>query len=133
VRCAFDQKASTTLAMLAEALEAIGGVPAKVLADRMGCLKGGIVANVVVPTQDYVRFASHYGFGPDFCHGADPQSKGIVENLCGYAQDDLAVPFLTEAAVTGEQVDLRVLNTEAAAWCAEVNAAVHSEICAVHR
>jgi Mu transposase, C-terminal domain len=106
-------------------------VPAKVLADRMGCLKGGIVANVVVPTQDYVRFASHYGFGPDFCHGADPQSKGIVENLCGYAQDDLAVPLLTEAAVTGEQVDLRVLNTEAAAWCAEVNAAVHSEICAV--
>jgi transposase len=131
VRFAFDQKASTTLAMLAEALEAIGGVPAKVLADRMGCLKGGIVANVVVPTQDYVRFASHYGFGPDFCHGADPQSKGIVENLCGYAQDDLAVPLLTEAAVTGEQVDLRVLNTEAAAWCAEVNAAVHSEICAV--
>jgi transposase len=36
-----------------------------------------------------VRFASHYGFVPDFCHGADPQSKGIVENLCGYAQDDL--------------------------------------------
>lgn len=60
VRFAADQKASTTLAMVAEALEAIGGVPAKVLADRMGCLKGGVVANVVVPTPDYVRFASHY-------------------------------------------------------------------------
>jgi transposase len=40
VRFATDQKASTTLAMITEALAAIGGVPAKVLADRMGCLKG---------------------------------------------------------------------------------------------
>ena len=86
VRFATDQKATTTLAMIAEALAAIGGVPAKVLADRMGCLKGGVVANVVVPTPDYVRFASHYGFAPDFCHASDPQSKGIVEHLCGYAQ-----------------------------------------------
>jgi len=31
-----------------------------VLADRMGCLKGGVVANVVVPTPDYLRFAAHY-------------------------------------------------------------------------
>ncbi|MCA2338845.1 IS21-like element IS1612 family transposase, partial [Mycobacterium avium] len=85
----------------------------------------------VVPTPDYVRFASHYGFVPDFCHGADPQSKGIVENLCGYAQDDLAVPLLTEAALAGEQVDLRALNAQAQLWCAEVNATVHSEICAV--
>jgi transposase len=131
VRFAADQKASTTLAMVAEALEAIGGVPAKILADRMGCLKGGVVANVVVPTPDYVRFASHYGFVPDFCHGADPQSKGIVENLCGYAQDDLAVPLLTEAALNGEHVDMRLLNTQAQTWCAEVNAVVHSEICAV--
>jgi transposase len=131
VRFASDQKASTTLAMVAEALEAIGGVPAKILADRMGCLKGGVVANVVVPTPDYVRFASHHGFAPDFCHGADPQSKGIVENLCGYAQDDLAIPLLTEAAIAGEPVDLRALNSQAATWCAEVNAAVHSEICAV--
>ena len=36
----------------------LGGVPGKVLADRMGCLKGGVVANVVVPTAAYVRFAA---------------------------------------------------------------------------
>ena len=40
---------------------------------------------------DYVRLAGHYGFAPDFCHANDPQSKGIVEHLCGYAQRDLAV------------------------------------------
>ena len=129
VRFAADQKASTTLAMIAEALTVIGGVPAKVLADRMGCLKGGVVANVVVPTADYVRFAGHYGFRPDWCEAGDPASKGIVEHLCGYAQSDLVVPLLTEAQVSGVPVSLPAANAAAAAWCAEVNAAVHSEIC----
>lgn len=131
VRFATNQKASTTLALIAEALGVIGGVPKRVLADRMACLKGGVVANVVVPTPDYVRFATHYGFAPDFCHAGDPQSKGIVENLCGYAQRDLAVPLLTQAAVDGVAVDLRSANAAAAAWCAEVNATAHSEIQAI--
>lgn len=131
VRFAADQKASTTMAMIAETLAVIGGVPAKILADRMGCLKGGVVAGVMIPTPDYVRFASHYGFSADFCHAGDPQSKGIVENLCGYAQSDLAVPLLTEAAIAGQPVDLRAANTAAQRWCAEVNAALHSEISAV--
>jgi len=131
VAFATDQRASTTLALIAEAVAAIGGVPARVLADRMACLKGGVVANVVVPTPEYVRLASHYGFAPDFCHAGDPQSKGIVEHLCGYAQTDLAVPLLTDAAVTGTGVDLGAANAAAKAWCAEVNAAVHAEIMAV--
>lgn len=131
VRFATDQRASTTLALIAESLAEIGGVPARVLADRMACLKGGVVANVVVPTPDYVRLAAHYGFAPDFCHAHDPQSKGIVENLCGYAQRDLAVPLLTQAAIDGTTVDLRAANAAAAAWCTEVNAVMHSEICAI--
>ena len=131
VRFATDQRASTTLAMIAESLAAAGGVPARVLADRMACLKGGVVANVVVPTPDYVRLAAHYGFAPDFCHANDPRSKGIVENLCGYAQRDLAVPLLTEAAVAGAQLDIRAANTAAGEWCAEVNAAMHTEIAAI--
>jgi hypothetical protein len=31
--------------MVDEVLDAIGGVPAKILADRMGCLKGSVVAD----------------------------------------------------------------------------------------
>lgn len=131
VAFATDQRASTTLGLIAEAFAAIGGVPARVLADRMACLKGGVVAGVVVPTADYVRLAAHYGFAPDFCHPEDPESKGIVENLCGYAQRDLAVPLLTEAAIAGATLDLRTANATARQWCAEVNAAVHSEICAI--
>jgi Integrase core domain len=130
-RFAADQKASTTPAIIAAALAAIGGVPANVLADRMGCLKGGVVANVVVPTAQYVRFATHYGFRPDWCEAADPASKGIVEHLCGYTQSDLVVPLSTEAAVSGVPVSIAAANAAAVTWCAEVDAAVHSEICAV--
>lgn len=124
VRFATDERAETTFAMLAECFETLGGVPGKVLADRMGCLKGGVVANRVVPTPDYLRLAAHYGFRPDFCEANDPQSKGIVENLVGYAKRDLMVP----QAPFG---DLPAANAAAAAWCIEVNATVHSEICAV--
>jgi transposase len=124
VRFAADERAATTLALLAECFEVLGGVPGKVLADRMGCLKGGVVANVVVPTAEYVRFAGHYGFRPDFCEAADPESKGIVEHLVGYAKRDLMVP---QAPFAG----LAAANAAAGAWCAEVNGAVHSEICAV--
>ncbi|MDM3930560.1 Mu transposase domain-containing protein, partial [Mycobacterium intracellulare] len=46
-------------------------------------------------------------------------------------QRDLAVPLLTDAAIAGVPVDLRAANVAARAWCLEVNAAVHSEICAV--
>jgi transposase len=59
VRFADNERADTTLALLAECFEMLGGVPKIVLADRIGCLKAGVVANVVVPTADYVRFATH--------------------------------------------------------------------------
>src|SRR2546430_2282840 len=124
VRFAADERAETTLALLAECFEVLGGVPGTVLADRMGCLKGGVVANVVVPTAEYVRFAAHHGFKPDFCEAADPESKGIVENLVGYAKSDLMVP---QAPFGG----FAAANDAAGKWCAEVNGAVHSEICAV--
>lgn len=126
-----DEKSTTTLALIGEAFTAAGGVPDKVLADRMACLKGGVVANVVVPAPAYVRFAAHYGFAPDFCHTADPASKGIVENLVGYAQRDLLTPLLTEAEVTGRPVTLAAANEAARIWMAEVNGTQHSEIAAV--
>jgi transposase len=133
VRFAVDEQQATTLAMLAECFEVLGGVPKTVLADRMGCLKGGVVANVVVPAPDYVRFATHYRFRPDFCHGADPESKGIVENLVGYAKDDLLVPLELDPVLEHDPWAEGIvgLNVRAAAWCEEVNTALHSEIHAV--
>ena len=131
VRFAVDQRATTTLSLIAEALAAIGGVPARVLAGRMGCLKGGVVANVVVPTADYARLSAHYGFKPHFCLGADPEWKGIVKYLCGYGQSDLLVRLLTDAEVSGRPLDIHTANAAATAWCVEINAAMHSETMAV--
>lgn len=128
VRFAADESAATTLRLLAECFEVLGGVPKVVLADRMGCLKGGVVANRVIPTPDYVRFATHYRFRPDFCEAADPESKGIVEALVNYAKADLLVPL----QVLGDHpVTVEAANTAAVTWCEQVNAAVHSEIMAV--
>ncbi len=127
VRVAADQKRETTLALLAECFEELGGVPAVVLSDRMACLRAGVVANAVVPHREYVAFAAHYGFRPDFCEAADPESKGVVEALAGYAQRDLLVPARAE----GGWADLGAANAAARAWCAEVNGRPHSEIAAV--
>lgn len=127
VRFATDETAATTFGLLAECFEVLGGVPKVVLADRMGCLKAGVVMNVVIPTPAYVRFAAHYGFRPDFCEGHDPESKGVVEHLVGYAKRDLVVP--TEPSVNA----LPTANVDAARWCEEVNAVMHSEICCVPR
>ncbi len=124
VRFASREDQPTTLRFLAECFETLGGVPALVLADRMGCLKGGVVANVVVPAPGYVAFAGHYGFRPDFCEAADPESKGIVEHLVGYAKRDLVIPAAGWPSI-------EAANEAARAWCTEVNSQVHSEIAAV--
>ena len=117
--------AEATMEALAECFERIGGVPKTALTDRMGCLKGGTVAGLVIPTPAYVRFATHYGFRPDFCEGADPESKGLVENLVGYVKSDLMIP---EALTVS---DLATANEKGRVWCDEVNSVIHSEICAV--
>ena len=124
VRFAAREDQATTLRLLAECFETLGGVPAVVLADRMGCLKGGVVANVVVPAPGYIAFAGHYGFRPDFCEAGDPESKGVVEALVGYAKRDLMIP-------AGGWGSIEAANESARAWCAEVNGQRHSEIAAV--
>lgn len=101
-----------------------------VLTDRMGCLRAGTVATVVVPHPEYVQFATRYGFRPDFCEAADPESKGVVEHLAGYAQRDLLVPALPD----GGWPDLAAATAATAAavrWGAAVNGRRHREIAAV--
>ena len=124
VRFATDMKRETTLRLVAECIEEIGAVPHVVLSDRMGCLRAQTVANVVVPHPDYVRFATHFSFRPDFCEAADPESKGVVEALVGYAKSDLVIP-------SGGWSDIDHGNLDARLWCHEVNGRVHSEICAI--
>jgi hypothetical protein len=71
-----------------------------------------------------VRFATHFGFRPDFCEAADPESKGVVEALCRYVQEDLIVP----ADVWANETEA---NEACRRWCVEVNAATHATIAAI--
>ncbi len=54
------------MAALAECIGTIGGLPKTLLADRIGCSKGGAVAGLVVPTSDCVHFVPHNSTRPDF-------------------------------------------------------------------
>ena len=125
VRFASDESRPTTLGLLAECFEELGAVPATVLSDRMGCLKNGVVANLVVSHPAYLRFAAHFGFRPDFCESRDPESKGVVENLVAYAKSDLVVPADSWGGRVAEA------NRAARTWGLEVNGRLHSETQAV--
>jgi hypothetical protein len=46
------------------------------------------VANQVVPHPEYVRFAAHYGFRPDFCEAGDPESKGMASHCTSWGRCD---------------------------------------------
>ena len=84
VRFAGNERSETTLAMLAECFEELGGVPKVVLADRMGCLKGGVVANKVVPARTTPRPRDRFSLalrpeGPVPArarHGRQPRASG---------------------------------------------------------
>src|SRR3546814_5248898 len=71
----------------------------------------------------YTTLYRSYGFSPDFCHAGDPASKGIVENLVGYAKRDVPTP--------DADADLVAWNEVAVEWCAERNGLEHFEICAI--
>src|SRR5687768_13629625 len=105
--------------MLAECLEVLGGVLKVVLADRMGCLKGGgrqprRAQSRLPPLRDPLPVPA------GFCVDADRESKGIVENLVGYAKDDLLVLLELDDSSAG---GLAGLNERAVAWCGEDNTA----------
>ena len=125
--CAFarDQKAVTTMGLLAECFEELGGVPKVVLTDRMGCLKGGVVANVVVPTADYVRFADALRVPPGLLRGRRPGDQGhgrsVVPVMCKTIWS-----FPPSVGTTSMTRTTRV-----GAWCVEVNTVEHSTIAAV--
>ena len=93
VRFAADEKAATTLALLAECFETLGGVPE----DRAGRSdglpegRGGRQRGGPDPGLCPLRHRTT-GSGRTSATAADPESKGIVENLVGYAKRDLIGP-----------------------------------------
>jgi len=91
---------SETMEALQEGLQAIfnhiGAVPTKIWFDQMAaaCIRTKDKNGDAIPTERFLRFATHYGFEPVFCNPNSGHEKGNVEKKVGYFRDNLFIPFL---------------------------------------
>lgn len=90
-----------------------GGVPQTLLYDNPKQLVKRPRPQVVWQER-LLSFASHYGFVPQACWPARPQTKGKVENAVGFHERDF---LLGLDPVPKDDVDL---NARALGWCEEV-------------
>jgi transposase len=116
---ALDQTLSTLLAMHEAAFQALGGVPAEILYDRMKTVVLGTDERGEVRWQPvFLDFARYWGFIPRLCRPYRPQTKGKVESGIRYLRRN----FLCGRKAT----DLEDLRRQLRVWLAEVaNRRVH--------
>ena len=109
----------TLLGGLHQGFVSFGGVPRKVLFDRMRTAVAGSGTEVpAVFNAEMLRFASHYGFSPRACRPYRAKTKGRVER---------AVSYLRGSFFYGRSFrDLDDLNAQCTSWLAETaNSRVH--------
>ena len=83
------QDLQTVLRCHIAAFEALGGVPAEVLYDRMRTVVSGEDANrVVIFNKTLLELARHYGFLPKACRAYRAKTKGKVERPFRYIRED---------------------------------------------
>jgi transposase len=78
----FSTRAEDLLAGVAGCLERLGGLPQLLLWDR----QAGIHGHQGRPSEPFAAFCGQLKVGWQFCAPADPQAKGAVERLQGYAE-----------------------------------------------
>ena len=117
--------AEATMEALAECFERMGGVPEECPDRPDGLSEGRHGRRPGHPDPGLCALRHPLRVPAGLLRGADPESKGLVENLVGYVKSDLMVPEQLRVA------DLARANEKARSWCDEVNGVVHSEICAV--
>lgn len=87
-RFVLHQDLPTVLRCHAAAFEALGGVPAEILYDRMRTAVTGEDAQGIAYNPTLLEMARHYGFLPKACRPYRPQSKGKVERPFRYVRED---------------------------------------------
>ncbi len=78
----FSKEAPDLLYGIGECLVKLGGLPESLVCDREGALHAGGGR----PTVPFAAFCGELGVGWCFLEPRDPQSKGVVERLQGYAE-----------------------------------------------
>ena len=100
----------TELAIYAHecAFEYFGGKPEKILYDQDRVLISRENLGDLMLTRKFQTFVREQHFQPVFCHKADPESKGKVENVVKYVKENFLVARVFR--------DIDSLNREALEW-----------------
>jgi transposase len=112
----FSTRTEDLLAGIAGCLERLGGLPRTLVWDR----QAGIHGHGGRPSDAFAAFCGQLRVGWRFCEPADPQAKGAVERLQGYAETNFEPGrrFANELDFQ-DQLD---------AWFARVNARRHKTL-----
>jgi transposase len=112
----FSTRVEDLLAGVAGCLERLGGLPQVLLWDR----QAGIHGHGGRPSETFAAFCGHLRVGWRFCEPADPQAKGAVERLQGYAETNFEPgrAFANELDFQ-EQLD---------AWFSKANGRMHKSL-----
>jgi hypothetical protein len=78
----FSKQTEDLLAGIAGCLTRLGALPQTLVWDR----QAGIHGHGGHPTEAFAAFCGQLAVGWRFCEGGDPQAKGAVERLQGYAE-----------------------------------------------
>lgn len=90
------------------AFEYFGGKPEKILYDQDRVLISRENLGDLMLTRKFQTFVREQHFQPVFCHKADPESKGKVENVVKYVKENFLVARVFR--------DIDSLNREALEW-----------------
>jgi len=112
----FSKEAEDLLAGIAGCIQRLGGLPKTLVWDR----QAGIHGHAGRPSEAFAAFCGQLKIDWRFCEPADPQAKGAVERLQGYAETN----FEPGRAFANE-VDFQ---DQLDAWFAKVNARTHKTV-----
>jgi transposase len=112
----FSKETPDLLAGIAGCLQRLGGLPKSLVWDR----QAGIHGHGGQPSQAYAAFCGQLRIGWRFCEPADPQAKGVVERLQGYAETNFE-----PGRRFANHIDFQ---DQLDAWFAKVNARTHKTL-----
>lgn len=112
----FSKETPDLLAGIAGCIERLGALPQTLVWDR----QAGIHGHAGRPSEAFAAFCGQLRVGWHFCEPADPQAKGAVERLQGYAETNFEPGrrFANERDFQ-EQLD---------GWFTKVNARTHKSL-----
>jgi transposase len=112
----FSKQAEDLIAGVGGCIERLGGIPGELVWDR----QAGIHGHGGRPSEAFAGFCGQLRVGWRFCEPADPQAKGVVERLQGYAETNFEPGrrFANELDFQ-DQLD---------GWFAKINARTHKTL-----